>query len=556
MAKNKKVIPIMELNRQAAESYSANTQPTANNKVNTAVSTAGRNINTSSVESGNVGVRQGLSSLGLDNSKIGWDDNTKSVLYNGQAIYQPGNIVNGTSYGSNSDIYKAAAKAYENEGNPLVTATDYAAQTGVSNLVQWNGNNLSVGGVSVNPVTVTADGKAIVKTSDIENALSAWKNNTGYKSNADVVSDWQARYGDRIDSYLDNNILSREAWEYDVESDPAYQAYKEQYQREGNRAYQDAVAAMSGNTGGMMNSAAMTAGAQQLNYYNQMLNDVVPELMNQSYNRYVNDYNMDMQALNALQAAADDYYNKNYTASRDTINDLTNAYNTNYSRNQTEREWQDAHAINQQNMKMNDYALLEEAANSKYYEQNAQNNAESLSLTNKAAQLDIDLSRLNNEQAEFLNMFERAKARGSFTENEARVLGVSENADPYQAEYDYAKRMGIIANDISLDEWNRVGKVQADYAQELDKALDDYQTENKIKYAAAEALAKSGGVQELSETGKLFFETWKEQHDASNDEEKAELLRTILATTSITDSDKLIILERLNYSQEEIDAVK
>lgn len=516
MAKNNSMIPLIEQRRRddiASGAYqkAANSFGTANygtnigsaasvqnnginsNAVNSNLGTS-RTINTSGIDSGNSAVRGSFLKYGLDNDKIGWDDNTKSVLYDGQAVLNPTNIVDGKSYATDKDIYNAVSKAYENMGDPLVTATDYAAQTGVSNLVQWNGNTLSVGGVTVNPVTITADGKAIVRTSDIDKALGQWKTNTGYKSNADVVSEWQNKYGDRIDQHLNDKILNRKEWSYDPNTDPAYQAYKAQYQREGNRAMQDAIASMSGNTGGMANSAAMTAGAQQANYYNQQLTDKIPELMNDSYNRYTNDYNMNMQALDALIGVGDNSYNKNYTAARDTINDLNNAYDKNYNRNMTEREWLDNHAINQQNMRLNEYALQKEAENSKYYDKNAFENSEKLKYDNILTQTNINANNLANEQTAFNNAYERARKRNGYTDADAQVVGVSADADPYQADYDYARKMGIINNDVSLDEWNRIGKTKLDAETAANKALNDYQTDNQIRANQANYDTQSGAV--------------------------------------------------------------
>lgn len=83
---------------------------------------------------------------------------------------------------------------------------------------------------------------------------------------------------------------------YDVESDDVYQAYKNQYIREGQRAAQDAVGSAASTTGGIASSYASSAAAQAGNYYASQLADKVPELYDAAYGRYQDDlgqYNTD-----------------------------------------------------------------------------------------------------------------------------------------------------------------------------------------------------------------------------------------------------------------------
>ena len=82
--------------------------------------------------------------------------------------------------------------------------------------------------------------------------------------------------------------------------------------REGNRAYQDAYAQAAAMSGGYGSSIAATAGGQQLNYYQQQLNDRVPELMQNSYNRYLGEQDLNRVALEQIRAAG--YFREIYKA--------------------------------------------------------------------------------------------------------------------------------------------------------------------------------------------------------------------------------------------------
>ena len=83
---------------------------------------------------------------------------------------------------------------------------------------------------------------------------------------------------------------------YNPSTDPSYQAYRSQYLREGQRALQNTLAQASAMTGGRPSSYAVSAAAQQNNYYNSQLADKIPELYNQAYNRYMTDKNFQYQA--------------------------------------------------------------------------------------------------------------------------------------------------------------------------------------------------------------------------------------------------------------------
>lgn len=117
---------------------------------------------------------------------------------------------------------------------------------------------------------------------------SGGTNGAGYtalKQAASETPTYISEFKDEINS-LKNALLNREAFSYDYQSDPAYQAYKKQYTREGQRATADTLGQIAAMTGGMPSTAATTAAAQQANYYGAKIADVIPELRSLAYQMY------------------------------------------------------------------------------------------------------------------------------------------------------------------------------------------------------------------------------------------------------------------------------
>ena len=122
-----------------------------------------------------------------------------------------------------------------------------------------------------------------------------------------------------------NQILNRDDFSYNIESDPLYQQYAQMYQREGDRATQEALANAAAGAGGM-NSYAMTAAMQAGNYYGSQLNDKIPELYQLAYDMYLADKESKVQDLGLLQNLDDSQYNRY----RDTMTDWQNDRNFAY----------------------------------------------------------------------------------------------------------------------------------------------------------------------------------------------------------------------------------
>ena len=96
---------------------------------------------------------------------------------------------------------------------------------------------------------------------------------------------FQSKYTRQIASLYDQ-IMNRPAFTYDVNKDPLFQQYRNQYTVQGQRAMQDVMGEAAALTGGYGNSWGNTAGYQAYQYYLQLLNDRIPELEQRAFDKY------------------------------------------------------------------------------------------------------------------------------------------------------------------------------------------------------------------------------------------------------------------------------
>lgn len=110
---------------------------------------------------------------------------------------------------------------------------------------------------------------------------------------------YENQYAKQQQALLDA-ILNREDFSWSKEEDPQWSSYKKSYLREGDRATADALGQAAAASGGRPSTAALTAATQAGDYYATQLNDIIPTLYQQAYDQYLNEYNMSLQDLNAV----------------------------------------------------------------------------------------------------------------------------------------------------------------------------------------------------------------------------------------------------------------
>ncbi len=295
---------------------------------------------------GDFGVRSALENRGVDTSKLGYDNGI--ITYNGKNLMKPDRVENGVSYVSNPESITAAAiDAHKANGKNIVKLTDYTANKQIPFNVGYANGMVSVNGQSIKPAFVD-NGVAYVDSAELDKAIETAQKSMGIQDNNAIYEKYKADITPLYEQYIDLS-QNREPFEYDYASDPVYQAYKEMYTREGDRVMRDVMGEYAANTGGYVNSAGITAGAQANNYYMQQLGDKIPQLFEAAYGRYNTDYINKLNALENIIGHKQNMFNTEYGVNNDIMNNIyannalnqqreDNIYNRNFNEKQYEYE--------------------------------------------------------------------------------------------------------------------------------------------------------------------------------------------------------------------------
>ena len=147
---------------------------------------------------------------------------------------------------------------------------------------------------------------------------------SGYRQSNDVqdahkeLENWQDRrpgaydsaYSDQLDALI--SAATGRAFSYDPLRDPLYRSYRDSYRQGGRLAMQDAMGMAASLTGGMGNSYAQSVGQQAYGAYMQDLAQVIPELYEAAYGRFIDEGDQledQIQLLSSLDDAQWDRYN-------------------------------------------------------------------------------------------------------------------------------------------------------------------------------------------------------------------------------------------------------
>lgn len=130
------------------------------------------------------------------------------------------------------------------------------------------------------------------------------KFNNVYKNPAPT---WTPQYEEQIQGIL-SDISNRKGFEYDMNKDAMYQQYRDSYIREGKRAMQDSAAQAAALTGGYGSTYGAIAAQQGYDNYLAGLNDIVPQLEQRAYGRYMDDVADKYNQLGAYQTEENRLY--------------------------------------------------------------------------------------------------------------------------------------------------------------------------------------------------------------------------------------------------------
>lgn len=182
-------------------------------------------------------------------------------------------------YGENT---QAAVKDYQQQNN--LTANGIADKNTLGVLTERATTPLATGGAV--PDTGTTDGfqyKPYTPSDAVTQAQALLQQQMAAKPGA-----YQSAWEEQLNAMI-GKILGREKYSYDLNEDALYQQYKDRYIQQGKMAMMDAMGQAQAATGGYGSSFAQQAGQQAYQSYLQGLNDIVPELAGQAYDRYVRE---------------------------------------------------------------------------------------------------------------------------------------------------------------------------------------------------------------------------------------------------------------------------
>lgn len=137
---------------------------------------------------------------------------------------------------------------------------------------------------------------------------------------------------------LYQDILDQKGFRYDLNEDPLWSQYKDQYTTQGKLAMMDTMGQAAALTGGYSNSYAQGAGQQAYQGYLQRLNDRIPELQQLALQRYQLEQDAKERKWSAAKSMQDEEYARDRDAQSDWLAQLGFARedaNTAYERGQT-----------------------------------------------------------------------------------------------------------------------------------------------------------------------------------------------------------------------------
>ena len=242
----------------------------------------------------------------------------------------------------------------ENSNNNTPTPENPSNDTPTSGSGSNGTTSPTFGTYTYSPMRITnATATAKANQSKANNAYNDWLTE-GYKPSQGVTNAGNNKYnaeyavknyGDFSFSQSDafktvmDQILNREKFSYDMNSDALYQQYKDKYIQQGKMAMADTMGQAAAMTGGYGNSYAAAVGNQAYQSSLQQLNDVIPELYQMAYDRYnqegqdlYNQYGMLSNERTTEYGMWNDGYNKLVDDRNYYGNDYYNISNQDYGR--------------------------------------------------------------------------------------------------------------------------------------------------------------------------------------------------------------------------------
>ncbi len=352
---------------------------------------------------GMVGIRQTLRDMGFSDRQIGYNEKTNTVTLGGRDLMTPGYLDNdaGVSYATKQDIQKSVVNHFKGTENPVVRVSDaFAAASGPYGLsadaLTYGNGTVSVGGKPISVLYIDDEGKAWARQNTVTGAVVDYVSQSGVESPNDLANYYREKYLTGAENIL-SDLSNWEEFSYNPENDPVFQAYRNKYQLEGERAGREAVSDMAALTGGYASSAAVTAGAQARQYYAKQLTDVIPELAQQAFDRYVEKYQAELSLAEQMISLYDKVYGNALSANEEQTENVNAVAKSNVERDRNAREenWENMfYDLEQEKGFLQNQGLSlsnqEKATHLDYYEALLQEEVRKGNLSNREAEIYLE----------------------------------------------------------------------------------------------------------------------------------------------------------------------
>lgn len=161
-------------------------------------------------------------------------------------------------------------------------------------------------------LTASNDSAKAMAHAAAEDIRSRYGNYSGGGNGGSFTPTGTAQYEDPWETAVQSTIknMQNRKFEWSPETDPSAKYYTDMYRREGERAMKDTLGTVAATTGGIPSSYATAAAAQQRNYYAQALTDKYPELYQQAFDRFMQEYDNEYKMLDAYMRLGDTDYTR------------------------------------------------------------------------------------------------------------------------------------------------------------------------------------------------------------------------------------------------------
>ncbi len=219
----------------------------------------------------------------------------------------------------------------------LVAVRDYVSGKGYSGAVDWDGTSPTIGGQAITPQYIE-NGTAYVKKSDADRAIKDMEARAGIIGMDGAEKLREEKYGKSEREALDK-VTNREEFSYDTENDPAFNAYRDIYEEEAEKAYRRVL--NDNNTSVTGASNVVLAEAMEAQYAElRKLAQKVPDLYKDAHERYLDEGEANRDDLDAITKLADSFYERMYNQNLDATENLNKAGEA--ERKEKQRWWENA----------------------------------------------------------------------------------------------------------------------------------------------------------------------------------------------------------------------